>query len=244
MERRFEMKGFGYSRDYRSSGEPSLRLLSGRLLFCPAMAATAVIAEAPEATALEWSDLGPLTVDSYYKLLDDGLLVSGDPVELVFGYLVLKDRGPEPPPTGRHLQVVEKLARLARLLPVGCDVWTRGVLCMNPYDELRVDAAIVRGASVDYADRPPRPCDVSALIEVVSKADDSLQRVKKRLYFLAGIPQYVLVMLSRRRVEYYEQPSLELGTYVVRDVALPGEPVPLLLPDGSRLEVDAAEWVG
>jgi Uma2 family endonuclease len=80
----------------------------------------------------------------------------------------------------------------------------------------------------DYLDELPRTASL-----VVEAANDSLQHdrtVKGRLYAEAGIPEYWLVDLERKRVERYLAPSA--GVYTQLTTHGPDETLsPLAFPD-------------
>lgn len=48
-------------------------------------------APASKSAGFQSSDLAPLTVEQYHRMLEEGPLQSGDPIELLDGLLVLKD---------------------------------------------------------------------------------------------------------------------------------------------------------
>src|SRR5262249_37503756 len=98
------------------------------------------------------------------------------------------------------------------------------------------DGGILRGRPRAYADRVPGGADAGSVIEV---ADSSLaydRKTKLALYARAGIAQYVIVNLSSRCVELYEQPCLD-GSYQNVAVRRAGEMVALRLADGGYLEI-------
>src|SRR5262249_20037687 len=107
---------------------------------------------------------------------------------------------------------------------------------VSPYDEPEPDGAILRGRPRAYTDRVPGVADVGSVIEV---ADSSLaydRKTKLALYAGAGIAQYVIVNLSDRCIELYEQPRSG-GSYQQIVVRRAGETVGLRLPDGERFEI-------
>lgn len=161
--------------------------------------------------------LAPLTVDQYEAMIAQGILPEGEPIELIDGLLVPKDRsaaGGDPMTVGpEHQLVVKKLTRLApRFDALGCHLSIQGPVRLPPQDEPEPDAAVVAGAPEDYLRRHPGPAEVWSVIEV---ADSSLARdrtTKLRIYAAAGIQQYVIVNLVDRRVEVHEEP-LQDGRY-------------------------------
>jgi Uma2 family endonuclease len=188
------------------------------------------------------TELVPLTVEQYHRMISAGILEEGEPIELLDGMLVAKDRGPGMTVHPLHSLVVTKLLLLAtRLMAFGCHLRSQTALTIRPRHEPEPDAAIIRGRPGDYAQRHPEPADVSCVIEV---ADSSLERdrtTKLRIYATAGIPQYCLIDLRERRIVLHEQPEPERGTYrEVRELAA-GATVDLLLPGGQRFEVATVE---
>ena len=182
-----------------------------------------------------------LTVDQVHAMIKAGIVHEGASIELIDGVLVHKDRsasGEDPMSIGKdHRLVVSLLAEIdPDLAQRGCHMQTQNPLSLSPYDEPEPDGAILRGRPRAYTDRVPGAGDVGSVIEV---ADSSLaydRKTKLALYARAGIAQYVIVNLSGRCVELYEQPRPD-GSYQEIVVRRSGETVGLRLPDGERLEI-------
>ncbi len=195
-----------------------------------------------EEPAAERTELVPLTVDQYHRMIAAGILEEGEPIELLDGLLVAKDRGPGMTVHPLHSLIVNKLVRLARALEdLGCHLRTQSPVTILPRNEPEPDGSIVRGRPEDYIDRHPTPADTSCVIEV---ADSSLARdrtTKQRIYAGAGIPQYCLINLAVRRIELHEDPDRERGVYRDRRELTKSDAVGLLLPDGGRFEVAGAD---
>jgi len=174
-------------------------------------------------------------------MIKAGIVHEGASIELIDGVLVHKDRsasGEDPMSIGKdHRLVVSLLAEIdPDLAQRGCHMQTQNPLSLSPYDEPEPDGAILRGRPRAYTDRVPGAGDVGSVIEV---ADSSLaydRKTKLALYARAGIAQYVIVNLSGRCVELYEQPRPD-GSYQEIVVRRSGETVGLRLPDGERLEI-------
>lgn len=195
-----------------------------------------------EEPAAERTELVPLTVEQYHRMIAAGILEEGEPIELLDGLLVAKDRGPGMTVHPLHSMMINKLLLLAhRFQRLGCHLRSQSPVTIVPRNEPEPDASIVRGRPEDYIDRHPEPADTSCVIEV---ADSSLARdrtTKQRIYAGAGVPQYCLINLASRRIEIYEDPDREHGTYRLRRELSGSDAVALLLPDGGRLEVAGAE---
>ena len=188
------------------------------------------------------TELVPLSVDQYHRMIETGILEEGKPIELLDGLLVHKDRGADMTVNPRHRLTISKLMRLtARIETLDCHLLLQSPLTIAPLHEPEPDAFFVRGRAEDYAQRHPEPADVGAVIEV---ADSSLERdrtTKQRIYARAGIAQYCLVNLTSGRIEVYEDPDPEQGRYRARRDCAPGEIVALRLPGGRTLEVPVGE---
>ena len=159
-----------------------------------------------------------LTVEQYHQMIQQGILESGMPIELLDGFLVRKDRakaGEDPMTVGdEHSWAVENLKLVLRAVEaMGHHVRCQQPVTLPPDGEPEPDGMIVRGSNNDYRRRKPTAADVSCVIEV---ADSSLNRdrgTKQRIYADAGIAQYVIVNLIEGVVEVYERPAVGSGKY-------------------------------
>lgn len=169
----------------------------------------------------------PLTLDQYVQMIEGGILPQGEPIELLDGFLVRKDRakeGEDPMTVGfDHIWVVENLKKvLADVTKYGCHLRTQQPLAMPPDGAPEPDGAIVRGSIDDYRHRYPGAADTTCVIEV---ADSSRQRdrvTKKRIYAQGGVKQYVVIDLVGRVVEVCEEPLPAEGRFA-REEARRGE---------------------
>jgi Uma2 family endonuclease len=186
----------------------------------------------------------PLSVAQFHQMLEAGILTDGEPVELIEGMLVRKDRGV----AGRgqmvhgphHALVVARLQRLsAQVERFGCHARSQLPITLSDVDEPEPDLAIVSGAPDDYADRHPGPDEVIAVVEV---ADSSLvfdRTTKQRLYASAGIGTYWIVNLSDDCLEVLESPDREERRYTRRrDIGR--EATAHLVLAGGVLEIGAS----
>ena len=184
----------------------------------------------------------PLTVEQYHQMIERGILVEGDPYELLDGHIVRKDRsaaGEDPMSVGHeHIWVIQKLARLdSKLGRLGCHMRTQAPVTLPPYDEPEPDGSIVLGTEDDYTQRHPGAADVTCVIEV---ADSSLRRdrtIKLRIYANAGIAQYVIINLPDRIVEVYTHPRKGRGRYGPAVTLGPADTLVLSAAKGKTLTV-------
>src|SRR5258706_8125374 len=154
---------------------------------------------------VEGASVVGLTLDQYIRMIQNGILPEGEPIELLDGFLVRKDRskaGEDSMTVGfDHVWAVQNLVRvLAALAELGCHLRLQQPVAIPPDSAPEPDGAITRGTPDDYRNRYPAAADVPCLIEV---ADSSLQHdrlTKKRIYARAGFAQYVLINLIDRVV--------------------------------------------
>jgi len=184
----------------------------------------------------------PLTVDQYHQMIETGILAEGEPIELLDGVLVRKDRsaaGEDPMTVGQgHSFAVQALVELnPKLARLGCHMRVQQPLTIPNIDEPEPDGAIVRGTKRDYRQRHPGPGDVTCVIEV---SDSSLRvdrTAKLRVYADAGIGQYVIINLVDRLVEVYSRPMTGRGRYAESTTLLPGKRVEFMTTAKGRLMV-------
>jgi hypothetical protein len=186
-----------------------------------------------------------LTVAQVHSMLEAGILQEGQPVELIDGMLVYKDRaehGGGPMTIGKkHNLAVKLLARLdPDLARLGCHMQTQGPLSLPPYDEPEPDGAILRGHPRDYAARLPEGSDTDSVIEVADRSLEYDRTHKLALYARAGLRQYVIVNLRENVVEVYESPVPAEGRFTETRVYRAGDQVSLHLAGGGLLPIDAA----
>ena len=189
----------------------------------------------------------PITVEQYHRMIETGILVEGEPIELLDGFLMRKDRsheGEDPMTVGIHHQLVmDSLGDY--LVPLvaryGYRLRIQAPLTLPPDGEPEPDGAIVVKPAQGYRDGHPGAADTLVVIEV---SDSSLQRdrtTKMRIYADHGIPQYVIFNVLERVVEVYSQPLIGKGSYAKRGVVGRGEVLEFALPGDVRLSVAASD---
>jgi len=144
----------------------------------------------------------PLTVEAYHALIDAGIYQSGDPIELLEGFVVPKmTRG------SRHEMVRRRLFRQLRALVADeFLVDTQGAATLLN-SEPEPDVFVIRGSEEDYPDRHAGPEETVFVAEV---ADSSLRRdrgLTQRVYARAKVPVYWIVNLIDDCIEVFSQPS-------------------------------------
>lgn len=172
-----------------------------------------------------------LSVEQYDEMVRQGILKSGDPIELIDGLLVRKM--PKNPP---HVIALKQLAGIIDgLLQEAWHLGNQDPIALDS-SEPEPDLAIIRGAPGDYRERHPQPHEIGLLVEVADRtlADD--RGYKMQLYARNGIVEYWIVNLVDERIEVYRQPSAdaEVPTYDSQQDFKCGESVPLTL-DGVQV---------
>ncbi len=174
-------------------------------------------------------------------MMEAGYLTEGAPIELLDGFLAVKDRsarGEDPSTIGKQHNLVVKL--LTELDPelrlLGFHMQVQGPVTLGPRHEPEPDGAILRGAPRDYAERLPRATDVLTLFEAADGSLDQDRKAKMEIYARAGIPRYAIVNLIERRIEVFADALPAEGRYG-RIVSLGAEETMVLDLEGKRLEV-------
>jgi Uma2 family endonuclease len=184
-----------------------------------------------------------LTVDQYDKMIARGILAEGQPIELLDGLLVRKDRskaGEDPMTVGReHVLVVNELTALnERIKSHGCFISIQQPIAIPPLSEPEPDAAIVRGTARDYSYSLPTASDVFCVIEVADSSLSHDRTTKQRIYAQAELAVYIIINLVDRVIEVYKDPDSASGRYAAVQTLRPGET--LRLPTAANRPLDVA----
>lgn len=182
--------------------------------------------------------LAKLTVRQVHAMLEAGILADGDPVELIDGLLLHKDRsatGADPMTIGpRHNLAVSLLAALtSELASRDCFMQTQGPITLSPKDEPEPDGAVLRGNPRDYTEALPTAADASCVIEVADSSLEFDRGDKLTAYARAAIPQYLIVNLRDGVLESHEEPDASSGSYCRVSILRAGDQLTLLLPAGE-----------
>jgi Uma2 family endonuclease len=191
----------------------------------------------------EGAGFRPFTIDEYHQMIKAGILIDGEPVELLEGWMVKKmSRGT---PHDAAIQALFK--RLLRLTPAGWDVRGQSAVTLPTDDsEPEPDLAFVRGDESTYRNRHPGPADIGLVVEV----SDSSLRVdrtgKGRIYARAGIPVYWVVNVVDKVIEVYTQPSgpTEQPSYATRNDYPVGTAAPVVLAGNTVGTITVVEVMG
>ncbi|MCP3963920.1 MAG: Uma2 family endonuclease [bacterium] len=191
------------------------------------------------------AEVVPLTVEQYHRMLETGILAEGEPIELLDGLLVPKDRGEGMTIKPRHRLVVSRLMQLAaRFEARGCHLQLQSPITIEPSHEPEPDGLVVRGGIEDYLDRHPGRGDVTCLIEVAESSLERDRTTKQRIYATAGVAQYVILNLVDSRAEVYEEPVPAAGRYESVRVLGLDDVISIRIPGGEALDVPVAQLIG
>ena len=160
----------------------------------------------------------------YERMIDNGIIKSGEPVELLDGMVV-----PKMSKNAAH-RIATRLARrvLESALPKGWYLDSQEPISLP---ELHVgagnvpepDAAIIRGDSEDYPVGHPSADVVALVVEVSDSTLRDDRGFKKRIYAHARIPEYWIVNLIDHQLEVYQRPmgsGLKADYEVTRTLSL------------------------
>jgi Uma2 family endonuclease len=147
---------------------------------------------------------GPLyrwTRHQYERLIDHGLLDEDDPIELLDGLLLVKERQVSP-----HRTAILLTAKaLERAFGEGWFVQTQSPIALDDRSEPEPDLCVVRGSPRDYVEAHPR-----RPVLVVEAAHSSLRLARGRkaaVYARARITDYWIVNLVDRVLEVHREPA-------------------------------------
>ena len=194
---------------------------------------------APPEDGLSEMAIRRFTVEEYHKLIEIGVLKSGDPYELLHGWIVQKMSVNNP-----HRQAVSRLYRwFTRNLS---DEWY--TCCRQPFttgdSEPEPDLSVASGPDSLYDDRKPDPKDLALVVEVSDSTLVTDSNYKLSLYADAGVEQYWIVNLVAHRVEVYTQPRVGKETgYKSRIDYAPGTDIPLTLGGRAAGTLPVSEFL-
>jgi Uma2 family endonuclease len=159
-------------------------------------------------------------------MINAGILESGDPVELLDGWLVQKMT--KHPPHGVAIGLTGDALR--GVLPAGWALRYQDPVT-TAASEPEPDVAVVRGNYRDYVGHHPGPADVGLLVEVSDTTLATDRGLKKRIYAKARIAIYWIVNLVDNQIEVYTEPSgpAEPPDYRKHQDYRPGDEVPVII---------------
>jgi hypothetical protein len=148
-------------------------------------------------------DLMRLSVKQYHQMIDAGILLEGDPIELLEGWLV--NKMPKKP---SHRVVNRALLRkLEECVPEETHYVDAQEPITTDTSEPEPDISVVRGLPHEFLHRHPKAGELAMVTEI---SDTTLERdrgIKKRIYARESIPIYWIVNLVDLCIEIYTNPT-------------------------------------
>ncbi len=142
------------------------------------------------------------TVEEYHQLIEAGVLKSGEPFELLEGWIVRKMI--RKPPDDTSLGLLDDALRAS--LPAGFRLRIQSAVTTMD-SEPEPDVAVVRGDARTYVTRHPGAEDTLLLVEVADSTLNQDRNEKARIYARAGFPVYWIVNLVDSQVEVNADPT-------------------------------------
>ncbi len=143
-----------------------------------------------------------LTCDEFEQLVESGVFMPEERLELIAGELVQR----EVPVKSMHATAIRLVENASRsIFQEGYDVRSQLPLRLSEYDEPLPDVAVVIGSPRDYSHQHPT---TALLVVEVSETTLKMDReTKGSLYASAGIPEYWVLNLPERVLEVYRNPA-------------------------------------
>lgn len=181
-------------------------------------------------------DLKRWTRAEYEQLIEQGVFMPDDRVELIDGLLVVAE-----PQSSYHYTAIGLVVRaLTRAFGEGWTVRSQGPVALDATSEPEPDVAVVRGDLRDYA--RAHPADPVLVVEVTLSSVTLDRRYKSSLYARASRPEYWVLNLVSRALEVRREPALSASApygweYSSVQVLSAGESVSPLAAPAARIAV-------
>lgn len=172
-----------------------------------------------------------LSVESYERMVQAGILSENDRVELIHGEIIEKM-----PISPQHGASVKRLNRwfssnLGDTVVIGVQDPVR-----LKHSEPEPDLSVMQWREDQYAAMHPRPEDILLLVEVADSSLDFDREIKLPLYAEAGIVEYWIMNLVDQQLEIYRGPQPD-GSFGQHMVAKQKDEIQMLAIPAARLAV-------
>ena len=137
----------------------------------------------------------------YERFVEMGAFTRDDRIELLEGVLV--EKMPQNPPHSFGVLNLEEA--LKQIFTQGYIVRTQMPLALGADSEPEPDIAVVTGSLRDYLQA--HPTTAALVVEIADSSAWIDRKAKSRLYARAGIPEYVILNLPKRRLEVRRNPG-------------------------------------
>lgn len=206
------------------------------------MSPTALSPSEDALTELALAGARRFTLEQYHKMLETGIFMDGDRVELIEGY-ILEKHVRNPP----HESSLRRLTnRFGRYLPAtGWCLQIQGAVTLPGESEPEPDGVVLRGADSDFDGRLPGASDIGLAVEVSDTSRGFDRRVKGLAYARAAIPVYWVINVADRVVEVYTDPDPAASppAYRTRTEYRPGQDLPIVLDGAAAGAIPVSELI-
>jgi Uma2 family endonuclease len=157
----------------------------------------------------------PLTVTDYHRMIETGIIHEGEHVELISGQILnMAAKG-----TRHTVSTTELMGELPILLGRRVKIRCQDPITLPNHSEPEPDIVIARLREDNYVNSHPAPADIILVIEVADSTLNFDRNTKAPLYAAVGISEYWIVNLVENRLEIYTQP--EDSIYTNTQIILP-----------------------
>lgn len=161
---------------------------------------------------LERTDRRRFTAEEVERMVEAGILLEDEPVELLEGELVIMS--PQSPP---HAVTTERIARLLeKALGEGFHARRHSPLVAADDSLPEPDVAVCEGAFDRFVKQHPRGEEVLVAVEI-AQTSQALDRQKAAIYARAGVRTYWLLDLLAGRLEVRSGPQAD-GLYELTQI--------------------------
>ena len=137
----------------------------------------------------------------YESFVEMGAFTRDDRIELLEGVIV--EKIPQKAPHSSGIRFMEK--ELARIFTEGYDIRTQMPLSLGEDSVPEPDIAVVGGSMRDYV--YAHPTTAALVVEIADSSAWIDRKAKSRVYARAGIPEYVILNLPKRRLKIRRNPA-------------------------------------
>jgi|RhiMetdeSRZDD1v2_1073273.scaffolds.fasta_scaffold305492_2 Uma2 family endonuclease len=181
--------------------------------------------EVPEAAIRRWTRV------EYDRLIDLGVFQPGERLELLDGWLVVRE-----PQGTRHSTAIRRvLAVLRRTLGEAWQIDSQLPIALDDLSEPEPDIAVVPGGPDSYVEA--HPSHPLLIVEVAESSYRIDHEYKASLYARAAVPEYWIVDLVHETVEVHREPEESVEARygwryrTLETLRPPASIAPLLAPD-------------
>lgn len=190
-----------------------------------------------------------LTLQQYHALTESGILRDGEPVELIEGLLIRKDRSDRGGSILNHgVRHATGVARGSRAVERATRDLTTHVRVQLPVtlsdrDEPEPDYCLVRGMPEDFSDAHPSPADLLLVVEVADSSLNFDRTTICRIYASSGVAAYWIANLVSDCVEIFSDPDTAAGSYRQHQTCPRGTILEIPLGAGTSRQVSVDDLV-